>query len=107
MVTTKEASEEFVEWNSFIRAGTPGANMEDARPVRKLTALTSMMCVHRSLGDQFMGFSGSSGPSQSTMLALSVSSGGIERVYIFWAASISAVPWPSRPHFSAEDGSMC
>lgn len=70
-VTTKDDRAELSEPNCSISFGTPGANMDDERPTRKVKALTTQMWDHRRRVGQFMGFRGSSGPSQVTRLGSS------------------------------------
>lgn len=44
-----------VELKSSMTAGTPGANMEEARGVRKVIPLTMQMVPHFLVEDQFIG----------------------------------------------------
>ena len=85
METTKEASSSFVELNSLMTWGTPGANIEEANGlifqgqlgmgeeaddiyVRKVMAASTAILPFFMPGDQFIALFGSFGPSQSTML---------------------------------------
>jgi hypothetical protein len=58
-VTTKEPRIEFVEWNSAMRAGTLGANMEELSPAMKVMKLTRVRSVHLRQVSQLRGPSGS------------------------------------------------
>jgi hypothetical protein len=63
----KPSSISFVEWNSRITSGTPGANIELASGVRNVIAEINMIMPHFFQCVQFNGFSKSFGPSKSTM----------------------------------------
>ena len=66
MLTTKEARSTLVVLNSAIISGTPGANIELPNGVSNVNAPIIIMFVHFFFFVQFRGFSGSSGPLQST-----------------------------------------
>lgn len=73
-VTTKEPRIEFVEWNSVMRAGALGANMEELSPAMKVMKLTRVMSVHLRQVGKLRGSSGSEEESQETICAFPVSS---------------------------------
>ena len=54
-------------WNSVIRVGTAGANIDEESPAMNVIAETRRMMDQRRRGDQLMGFAGSVGESQVTM----------------------------------------
>jgi len=53
--------------NSCASCSDAGAIIEDVTGLTKLNDDMAMVAAHLFLNDQFRGFSGSSGPSQSTM----------------------------------------
>jgi hypothetical protein len=57
-----------------MTCGTPGAKNDDASGVMKVTAPNAAMMDHFFFAGQFIGFAGSSGPSQSTTLGSRTSS---------------------------------
>src|SRR5271154_575307 len=64
----KLATVSSVDLKSCIIFGTPGAIIEDDNGVRKVTEEMTAMLLMIFLVGQLMAFSGSSGPSQSTIL---------------------------------------
>jgi len=98
-VTTKEASVELSEWNSFIRAGTPGANIDELRPAIKVMIPTRLMSTQRRHEGQFIGFSLSDSPFHDTMLASSELSSWMEEVS--WPDSRSSVWFVLTTAFSS------
>lgn len=68
MVMASWASVESVTPNSWRKTGAPGTHMVGAMLVTRAKRDTMMMCAHFLPPLQLCGFSGSCGPSQSTML---------------------------------------
>lgn len=72
METMKDPSVALVERKSVRISVVPGATIEEARGVRSVHADTSTTLMIFSFDDQFIGFSGSLGPSQKTTLGSSI-----------------------------------
>lgn len=77
------------ELNSRRITSVPGATIDDARGVRSVQAETNTTLMILSLFGQFIGFSGSSGESQKTMLG---PSWAVIADVAGWDFSVSTIP---------------